>query len=464
MQSAKPTRTAREVPLASGEIVKLTVNGMSDNGEGVARYHGFAVFVPDALRGETITAEVTQVRNNYARARLLDIKTASMQRCNARCAVYDRCGGCSMQKLKYGSQLREKKQQVVDALVRIGRIPHPVVRNVYSMTEPWHYRNKMHYQLQAAADGSIQMGFYQESSHEFVPGPHCLLAQKEINEMADKLQELLSGYKVRLYDWEKRSGYLRNVMIRRAETGELMLVLITGQQSWNREKELAERLTEQVPQLKSVLRNFNNEGPQVILGQHSRLLAGRSYINDEFAGNKIKIAAETFYQVNPQQMKVLYEQAIDLADLNDQSVVVDAYCGIGTISMLAARKAKQVYGIEIVSRSVGSARENAAINKINNASFIAGKAEVELAKLTAKIGRPDVLIVDPPRHGCDKRLLQTVIDQQIPRVVYVSCNPSTMARDVAILNRGGYQFIEAIPVDMFGQTSHVETVCLLTHS
>lgn len=332
------------------------------------------------------------------------------------------------------------------------------------MEDPWHYRNKIH--LHVKKEGHrVKLGFYAEGTYELATGlghQTCLLVDKQINQVAATLEEFINKHAVSPYHWQKKRGLLRHVMIRRGfGTGEIMVVLVTSAERWSTAKEFDRAIVTRHTEIVSVIRNINTSPGRVVLGSENRLLTGREYILDYLNGLKFKISAPSFYQVNPLQTEVLYNRVLELADLKGHETVVDAYCGIGTIANFLARHAGRVIGMEIVPEAVEDAKENALLNGLSNTEFIPGPVESLLPKMVAKGLKPHLVVLDPPRKGCEKEVLQAISEAQVPRMVYVSCDPGTLARDLGIFDSSGYQTLLAQPVDMFPWTSHTETVCLL---
>lgn len=447
--------------LQPGKILRLSIHGLSHAGEGVARTEEMVIFVPGALPGEEIEAQVSQVKKNYARGKVTAILNPSINRVKPICPAYNGCGGCHLQHLDYKEHLRHKTEVVQTALRRIGNIKEAVVHNTIGMGDPWHYRNKVHLQIVRKGQ-DVKLGFFQEGSHELAYETEendCLLVDTGINKVIITLSELLNRYNVSVYDWTKKQGLLRNLMIRRGKSsGEIMVVLVTTGDKWAEEAKFVKDLVERHSNIVSVIRNINDDHGRVILGKENRVLAGRDHIVDILGGLKFKVSASSFYQVNPIQTEVLYKKALDYAELKGTEKVVDAYCGIGTIALYFARHVKHVTGIEVIPEAVEDARANAAYNKISNADFLQGQVEKVLPGLLAQDNSPDVLILDPPRQGCDPQVLKSIAEIGIHRVVYVSCDPATLARDLSVLSQLDYRVVEVQPVDMFPWTAHVEVV------
>lgn len=450
------------IPLHVGESVQLTIEGLTADGEGVARYQGFTVFVPGALPGDQVEAQVISVKPKYGRALPSKIVSAAKQRVAPLCPVYDACGACQLQHLAYAAQLEHKRQWVVDALERIGKLTDVVVHPTLSMQEPWRYRNKAQFPV-GLTDGRIVAGCYRQRSHEVVDIDDCSIQHPLSARVLQVVKELAQAYGLSIYDEPTGAGLLRHVLVKIGFfTGEALAVLVTTAEPFPSSRQFGADLMQQVPELVGVVQNINNRRTNVILGDKTITLAGRDYLIDKLGGLRFRISARSFYQVNPLQTEVLYQKALAYAGLTGHETVIDAYCGIGTISLFLARRAKRVIGIEIVEAAILDARRNATLNGIDNAEFIVGQAEAIMPCLHAEGFRPDVIVVDPPRAGCAEQLLEAIVNMQPQRVVYVSCNPTTLARDLAYLSQNGFVVQEVQPVDMFPHTGHVECVALIT--
>lgn len=450
--------------LSIGDKVNIEINGLGHSGEGVGRYQNIAVFVPGALIGERVRVRIKQVKKSFARGELVEILKNSTSRLEPTCKYYQHCGGCQLQHLDYQAQLAHKRTVVESALQKIGGLPDVTVLPTLGMNDPWHYRNKIHLQVKEEK-GRIKLGFYAEGSYELVAGlagQTCLLVQQEINQVIVTLEELINEYKLTPYHWGKKQGLLRHVMIRRGfHTGQCMVVLITSPEKWPTAKSFSQTLIARQPKITSVIRNINNNPGRIVLGRENQVLSGKEYIEDELGALKFNISASSFYQINPLQTEVLYRKAMEYAQLTGKERVIDAYCGIGTIALYLARYAGEVVGMEIVPAAVADAKENACINGLNNVKFLQGAVE-KLLPAMAKDLKPNVVVLDPPRKGCEKEVLTAISLAKVPKVVYVSCDPATLARDLGVLDKLGYQTLQVQPVDMFPWTGHVETVCKLS--
>lgn len=448
-----------------GEIVELEIHGLGHSGEGVGRLQNLAIFVPGALAGERIRARLTQVKKSFARAELVEIVHKAPTRVESSCQFAKSCGGCQLQHLNYQHQLEQKRLLVQNALTRLGKLENVLVLPTLGMQNPWHYRNKIHLQVQQVGSRT-KLGYYKEGSYQLAAAlgeQNCLLVDHDINEVVGTLEKLINDQCISAFDWQKKTGLLRHIMLRRGfKTGEIMVVLVTSSQAWPKAKHFADELVKAHPKVVSVIQNINTNPGHLVLGSKNHLLAGKETILDVLNDLTFKISAASFYQVNPVQTEVLYNKALEFAELKGDEQVVDAYCGIGTIANFLARHAREVIGLEIIPAAVENAKENAALNKIANAKFMAGAVEKLLPQMITLGLKPDIVILDPPRKGCEREVLDAIAQAKVPRVVYVSCDPATLARDLGVMDRLGYKIIAAQPVDMFPWTSHVETVCKLS--
>ncbi|PYZ96605.1 23S rRNA (uracil(1939)-C(5))-methyltransferase RlmD [Alteribacter lacisalsi] len=445
-------------PVTKNQTVTLSFEDLTHDGAGVAKLDGYPVFVPRALPGETGTAKVVKVKKNFAIGRLLELTEESTNRAEPPCPIFKRCGGCQLQHLDYEGQLAYKTKHVTDVLARIGKIEDVTVHSTLGMEEPWRYRNKAQVPV-GEQNGEIVAGFYAERSHEIVDMPSCVIQNEENDRVVQLVKGLAKKYGIRAYDEKKHKGTLRHIVTRHGKTtGELMVVLVTRGKELPNKKNIVEEIRENLPEVKSIVQNINPKRTNVIFGDKTEVLWGEEVIYDYIGDIKFAISARSFYQVNPVQTKVLYDKALEYADLNGDETVIDAYCGIGTISLFLAQKAKQVLGVEIVLEAISDAKNNAILNGLTNTEFAVGEAEKVMPWWYAQGVRPDVIVVDPPRKGCDEALLDAIADMKPKRVVYVSCNPATLARDLQYLEEKGFKTQEVQPVDMFPQTTHCEAV------
>ncbi|WMJ20346.1 23S rRNA (uracil(1939)-C(5))-methyltransferase RlmD [Geobacillus kaustophilus] len=450
--------TKQQAPVAKNEYYDVVFTDLTHDGLGVAKVDGFPLFVKNALPGERANVKVVKVKKGYGYGRLIELYEPSPDRIEPPCPVYRQCGGCQLQHLSYEGQLKAKEKQVKEVLARIGKLDGVTVHPVIGMKNPWRYRNKAQVPV-GEREGGLVAGFYKERSHEIIDMDACLIQQEMNDAVVQTVKKICEKYKVPAYNEVAHKGVLRHIMARYgAVTKEVMVVLITRTEELPHKKKIVQEIIDSVPNVKSIIQNINPKKTNVIMGDETKVLWGAEYIYDYIGDIKFAISARSFYQVNPEQTKVLYEKALEYAQLTGEETVIDAYCGIGTISLFLAKKAKKVYGVEVVPEAIEDAKRNAELNGITNVEFAVGEAEAVIPKWYEQGIRADCIVVDPPRKGCDETLLQTIIAMKPKRVVYVSCNPATLARDLRILEDGGYQTIEVQPVDMFPHTAHVECV------
>ncbi|MGD6964326.1 23S rRNA (uracil(1939)-C(5))-methyltransferase RlmD [Fictibacillus phosphorivorans] len=454
--------TKADLPVHKNEIYEVDIVDLTHEGAGVARVNGFTLFVPNTLPGERAKIKVVGVKKGFGFGRLEELIEESPERVEPPCPIYKWCGGCQLQHQSYEGQLEYKRKLVEDVLTRIGKLEDvPVLSTLGMGEEPWRYRNKAQVPV-GERNGRIITGFYQKRSHEIVEMDSCIITGDTNDDAVQAVKEIVNQYNISAYKEEKHKGILRHIIARYGKTtGDLMIVLVTNGQELPQRKKIVEDIRNALPEIKSIVQNVNSKRTNVIFGEETRVLWGAEYIYDFIGDIKFAISARSFYQINPDQTKVLYDQALQYAELNGDETVIDAYCGIGTISLFLAQKAKKVYGVEIVPEAIEDARRNAELNNLHNAEFAVGKSEDVIPEWKKQGITPDVIVVDPPRKGCDEELLKTIIEMKPKRVVYVSCNPATLARDLRILEDGGFKTVEVQPVDMFPQTTHVEAVAKL---
>lgn len=460
------------------EIIRLTIDDMGNDGEGIGKSDGFTFFVKDAVPGDVILARVLKLKKNYGFARVEEIVSASLDRVTPRCPVARQCGGCQLQHISYERQLAYKNDKVKNCLERIGGLEDAGLEPIIGMDEPYYYRNKAQYPVGMGKDGTPVIGFYAGRTHSIVDTKECYIQAPVNAVLVAAVREYLTECNVAPYNEETHGGLVRHILTRVGfTTGEIMVCMILNGdklpgaevlkgkleraiETWNRTKR--DTVTYR---LASLCINVNTEKTNVILGKQVIPLFGDTYITDYIGSVKYRISPLSFYQVNPGQTRRLYEQALAYADLKGGETVWDLYCGIGTISLFLAQKAGKVYGVEIVPQAIEDARKNAELNGITNAEFFVGAAEDVLPEKYRQSGgemAADVIVVDPPRAGCAESLLATIVAMHPEKVVYVSCDPATLARDVRYLTENGYQYIKGRAVDQFGQSGHVETVVKLS--
>ena len=464
--------------MEKNDILTVTIEDLTAEGEGVGKADGFPLFIKDTVPGDVVRCSVMKVKKGYGYARLQEILTASPDRSAPRCPIAKSCGGCQLQHLSYEAQLRFKTKRVADALQRIGGLSvrmageengedagSVLLYPALGMKEPWQYRNKAQVPVGKDRDGNLVMGFYARHSHEIIPQEDCAISFPETRLVLQTVREWMLRFGISAYDEASGTGILRHILARKGmKTGEILVCLVSRKRKVRHENELAEMLRASVPGFVTLTVNMNAGRDNVILGQEGYVAYGPGFIEDEIGGLRFRISPESFFQVNSEQMEVLYGKAMEFAGLTGNETVWDLYSGIGTISLFLAKKARQVYGVEVVPQAVLDARENAALNGLQNVTFYEGAAEEVLPRWRAEHAEEkiDVIVVDPPRKGLDLECLETICLIAPPKVVYVSCDPATLARDLALFKEHGYRAELAQPVDQFCQTTHIETVVSLT--
>ncbi len=436
---------------------EVNIIDMGFEGEGIAKIDGYTTFVKGAIKGEKAKIKMVKVNKDYGFGKLLEIEKMADCREEPMCEIFNRCGGCSLQHMTYEAQLALKTQMVKNTIKKsLGY--EPLVNNIIGMGIPYNYRNKAQYPVM---NGKI--GFYADRSHDVVENKECYIQNKMIDEISKYAFELTKKYHVSCYNEKTRKGTLRHIVTRIGiNTNQVMVTFITNGENFKSKELIVSDIINKYPNILSIMQNINSENTNVIFGEKCITLYGKDYIIDRLGDYKFKISPLSFYQVNPVQTEALYNVAKNYAALTGEETVFDLYSGIGTISIFVAENAKKVYGVEVVKPAVEDAKENAEMNEIRNVEFLAGEAEKVVPQMYEKGIRADVVFVDPPRKGCDEKLLDTIIEMQAKKVVYISCNPATLARDLKILTNSGYEIKEVQPVDMFPQTVHVETCVLLT--
>lgn len=446
-------------PIKKNDELTLSVDSLSLEGQGVAKKDGFVVFVPGALPGETVRAHIIKVTSGYAVGKLLSVETPSPARVEPACPAFAACGGCALQHLDYQKQLAVKQRAVSDALMRLGGFEQVPMRPIIGMRQPYRYRNKGSFPF-ATVDGTVRFGFFAPRSHRLVPVLDCAIQDERVVSVMRRVQEWANAYDIPAYDETIRTGLLRHCMARVTTNGQLMAVLVTASERVRCLDELIELL----PDVDSLYLNVNPDDTNVIFGEQFTLLAGAATIEETVAGLRFSVSSQSFLQVNAAQTAALYGAAKQMLDAQPDETVVDAYCGIGTISLLIAQSAGRVIGLESVPEAVEDARRNAALNGIKNASFLCGDAAETLSRVLTE-ERVDAVVADPPRKGMDEAVLAPLANSGVSRIVYVSCNPATLARDCRYLaERGGFALSAVQSVDMFPHAGHVETVVLMSRT
>ena len=447
-------------PVEKNKDYLMEITDIGNEGEGIGKIDGFTVFVKDALPGEKIKVLITKVNKSFAFGRLMEIIEPSEYRVEPECPVYKRCGGCSLQHLSYDEQLKFKTKKVKDVLERIGGFENADVNDAVGMENPFHYRNKAQFPVREGKNG-VEIGFYAPRSHNVIDIDSCLIQHPLNDKIIRLIREFINEENISVYNENTGKGLIRHIVTRIGYvTKEVLICIVINGKSIPKKEKLIKKLSE-VEGLKGIVLNINTKNTNVILSRETKVLWGQGFITDYIGDVKFEISINSFYQVNPVQTKILYSKALELAGLTGNENVFDIYCGIGTISLFLAQKAKKVIGVEIVEQAIEDAKRNAEINGITNAEFIAGSAEEVIPKLYKEGITADVVVVDPPRKGCDEAVLDTIIKMQPEKVVYVSCDPSTFARDLKILCSNGYEKGTAQPVDQFCHSGHVEVVCCL---
>ena len=445
------------------DLVTLEIEDCGIDGEGIGKADGFTVFVKDAVIGDTVTAKIIKAKKNYGYGRLMEVLKPSPYRVEPKCEFARQCGGCQLQALSYDQQLVFKTNKVKGHLERIGGFTDIPMEPIIGMDELFHYRNKAQFPVGRNKEGKIVTGFYAGRTHNIIENRDCALGVAENKEVLDRVIAHMEKYGIEPYNEATGKGLVRHVLIRYGYfTKEVMVCLILNGNKLPKEEQLVKSLCE-IPGMTSITINVNKKHSNVILGEEICLLWGQEYITDRIGDISYQISPLSFYQVNPMQTQKLYAKALEYADLHGQETVWDLYCGIGTISLFLAQKAKFVRGVEIVPAAIENAKENAKLNGLENTEFFVGKAEEVLPREYKKNGvYADVIVVDPPRKGCDETLLETMVEMNPERIVYVSCDSATLARDLKYLCERGYELRKVCPVDQFGMTVHVETVVLLS--
>lgn len=444
--------------LEKNEYYTIKIDDIGSQGEGIGKIDGFTIFVENALPEDIVYIKIVKLKKNYGFGKLIKVIEPSNMRVLPKCDYFSQCGGCTLQHVDYFSQLKFKTKKVKDNIERIGGFENIDVLDAIGMEHPYNYRNKSQYPI-GIKDNKLKIGFYSLRSHNIIDLDNCLIQNDANKEIVLKIKEFINENNIEPYNEITHKGIIRHLFIRIGYiTKEIMICIVVNGNKFLYENKLIEKLKD-IKNISSIILNFNSENTNVILGTNIKVIWGKPYINDFIENLKFNISPLSFYQINPIQTNILYNKVLEFLNLNGNEVVIDAYCGIGTISLFIAQKAKKVYGIEILKEAIDDANKNALLNNISNVEFITGKSEEIIPMLYKNYNIiPDVIVVDPPRKGCDESLLN-VIDKIGPKkVIYISCDSATLARDLKILCKDNYAIKTIQPIDMFPQTFHIESV------
>jgi 23S rRNA (uracil1939-C5)-methyltransferase len=452
-------RNEQTVTIKPKQTFPLTIKRLGINGEGVGYFKKQVVFVPGALPGEEVVVEATKVQPKFAEAKIKKIRIKSPYRVQPLCPVYDVCGGCQLQHLRYDQQLKEKRDIVIQSLERHTKlkVDQLDIRATIGMDEPWGYRNKSSFQV-AEKNGKVLAGLYGLNSHELIDIDNCAVQHSQTTEVTVKVKRILEDLNIPIYNEKTKQGIVRTIVTRvGVQTGELQVVIITSQKELPKTEILIEEIQKQLPNVKSIVQNINGQKTSLIFGEETKALAGKEFIQETLGDLSFELSARTFFQLNPLQTVVLYNEVKKAAGLTGNEKVVDAYCGVGTIGLWLADQAGEIRGMDVIPESIADAKKNAKRHGFTNTKYVPGKAEEILPKWVKKGWKPDVIVVDPPRTGLDHQLIQTILEVEPKKLIYVSCNPSTLAKDLQNLSKK-FEVKYIQPVDMFPQTAHVECV------
>ncbi len=448
--------------LKKNDEIRVKIESISSEGSGVAHFDGQAVFVANTAVGDDLIVHIIKAKSKYAVGIIKKIIKPSKDRIDCDCEVFSRCGGCAYRHISYESELKGKKQRVQDAFDRIGKLDIKV-DDIIGSENVDHYRNKAQYPVGLSQNGDLIIGFYSPKSHRICDGTNCLLQPEEYSSILKCIKLWALTSKVTIYDEESGKGLLRHIYLRKAEvTGEVMVCLVATGESVPNKNKLIELLLNENSNIKTIVLNVNSKRTNKILGEKCVYLYGDGYITDILCGKEIRISPLSFYQVNHNQAERLYEKAKEYAQLTGNETLLDLYCGAGTIGLSMSDSVKELIGVEVVPQAIEDAKFNAALNKVTNARFICDDAKGTAKTLLKEGTRPNVIVLDPPRKGCDIEVIESVAGMSPDRVVYVSCDPATLARDCAIFAELGYETEKVLAFDLFPRTVHVETVCLLS--
>lgn len=458
--------------IKKGARFKTECLDLNHEGQGVCKisglkenepFYNFPLFVDNFLPSEKGIIEITKLAKDYGYAKVITFfkETKKAEHIHPICPNYWSCGGCNLMHMNYEYQLKFKRQMVEDTIKKIGGLDDIKVLPVIGMKKPYDYRNKVQVPFRKKGPKTIS-GFFKRNSHEIIPFDKCYIQPDVSTEVSNFVRNLCNEYKITGYNEIEHSGLIRHVLVRtNFELSQVMIVLVLTNATLPHQEEIVEKISKRYPTVQSIVINVNNQKGNTILGNVNITIYGNDTISDTLLGKKFNIGVQSFYQVNHQQTEILYSKAIEIADLNKEDILIDAYCGIGTIGLIASNYVKEVYSVEIVKEAVQNALKNAKQNKVKNIYFVCEKAEVQIKKWLNEGIKPTVIVVDPPRKGCDKTLLDTIDEMNIQKIVYVSCDPATLARDLKYLTEKNYQVLSVQPVDMFPQTSNVECITYL---
>jgi len=451
--------------LTKNQFCDIEITGLTSDGLGVGKYDGFPIFVKGTAPGDAITVKIIKAKRGYAYGKIECFAKRSVTRVEPVCAVFGKCGGCSLQHMEYSAQLSAKKSKLEDCLRRIGGFADTQVDEVIGARNPFRYRNKSVFPVGKDANGRVVCGLYAANSHSLIPVEDCHIAHIGVAAVLRAFEIFMNANNISVYDEQTNRGLVRHIMVRTAfTTRQVMVVVVINGDTLPQAEKFVEVLQD-IAGMTSVCLSINREKTNVIMGQEMRVIWREPSIKEILCGNMFEISAPSFFQVNPEMTEILYSKVLELADIQLHETVIDAYCGIGTISLVAARHAKRVIGVEVVQAAIDDARVNAKLNGVENAEFIAGKTEEVLAELLEGDIKPDVVILDPPRKGCEPSVVEALRKNGTDRMVYVSCDPATLARDLKLLCAGNlYKVEKVVAVDTFPQTMHVESVVLLSRT
>lgn len=455
-------KTEQAVKIKLNQTFPLTIKRLGINGEGVGYFKKQVVFVPGALPGEEVVVKATRINPKFSEAKIKKIRIKSPHRVQPPCPFYEQCGGCQLQHLKYDQQLKEKRDIVIQSLERHTKLAVEKldIRETIGMEDPWGYRNKSSFQV-AARNGKVLAGLYGMNSHQLIDIEHCAVQHSQTTEAVNTVKRILEDLNIPIYNEKTRKGLIRTIVTRvGVQSGELQIVLITRQKELPKKELIISDIQKRLPNVKSIMQNINGQKTSLIFGEETVSLAGEEFIQETLGDLQFELSARTFFQLNPIQTVKLYNEVKKAAALTGKEKIVDAYCGVGTIGLWLADQAAEVRGMDVIPESIEDAKKNAKRHGFTNTKYVPGKAEEVLPKWVKKGWKPDVIVVDPPRTGLDNQLLQTILQVKAEKIIYVSCNPSTLAKDIQTLSsKYGVQYIQ--PVDMFPQTAHVEVVANL---